>query len=83
MHESQRHIICELLDFVWDEAADVSEAGRVDMRLALTQDQLTAVSLSTLPFISNTMLKAVRNQSLISLSEILCQLDSSLDDKCG
>lgn len=48
LHESQRSILCDLLEFVWHKTTGTSEAGRVDMRMTLSKDQLTAVSLSGL-----------------------------------
>ena len=47
LHESQRKILCELLEFVWEDTATnyllVGDRDRVDMRLTLTSEQLVTV----------------------------------------
>lgn len=40
-HESQLEILCELLDFIWNNTD--TGAGRVDMRLNLNKDQVLAI----------------------------------------
>ena len=45
LHSSQMSILCELLDFVWNQTDTTSNSGRVDMRLTLTIEQLVEVSI--------------------------------------
>lgn len=45
LHSSQMSILCELLDFVWNQTDTTSNSGRVDMRLTLTNEQLVEVSI--------------------------------------
>ena len=45
LHESQLDLLCDLIDFMWAKTAALTDnAGRVDMRLTLTYDQLGRVS---------------------------------------
>ena len=43
LHESQLAILCEFLDFVWNETAVPGELDRVDLRTTMTGDQFAAV----------------------------------------
>ena len=45
LHSSQMDMLCELLDFMWNETDTTSNSGRVDMRLTLTVEQLVEVRL--------------------------------------
>ena len=45
LHSSQMSVLCELLDFMWNETDTTSNSGRVDMRLTLTIEQLIEVRL--------------------------------------
>ena len=45
LHESQLDLLCELIDFIWEKTALLTDnAERVDMRLTLTDNQLGRVS---------------------------------------
>ena len=48
LHSSQMELLCELLDFMWNETDTIGNSGRVDMRLTLTVEQLVEVRLSCL-----------------------------------
>ena len=43
LHESHRLFLCDLLDFVWSKTAS-KDPNRVDMRVAMTKEQLLSVS---------------------------------------
>lgn len=43
LHESHRRFLCDLLDFVWSKTAP-KDPNRVDMRVAMTKEQLLSVS---------------------------------------
>ena len=43
LHESHRNFLCDLLDFVWSKTAS-KDPNRVDMRVAMTKEQLLSVS---------------------------------------
>ena len=43
LHESQQHILCELLQFVWNKTAAAGDIDRVDLRITLSSEQLVAV----------------------------------------
>ena len=43
LHESHRRFLCDLLDFVWSKTAS-EDPNRVDMRVAMTKEQLLSVS---------------------------------------
>ena len=43
LHEPHRHLLCDLLDFVWSKTAS-EDPNRVDMRVAMTKEQLLSVS---------------------------------------
>ena len=42
LHESHRRFLCDLLDYVWSETAS-KDPNRVDMRVAMTEEQLLSV----------------------------------------
>ena len=44
LHESHRRFLCDLLDFVWSETESKDDPDRVDMRVAMTKEQLLSVS---------------------------------------
>ena len=44
LNEMQRNVLCNLLQFVWTETANAYGNDRVDMRLALTCEQIVSVS---------------------------------------
>ncbi|KAL7546001.1 hypothetical protein ACHAWF_009344 [Thalassiosira exigua] len=50
LHECQRELLCDLLDFMWNKTARPGDT-RIDMRLSMTLDQSLAVS--THPISSN------------------------------
>ncbi len=43
LHQSHRLFLCDLLDFVWSKTAS-EDPNRVDMRVAVTKEQLLSVS---------------------------------------
>ena len=43
LHEPHRRLLCDLLDFVWSKTAS-EDPNRVDMRVAMTKEQLLSVS---------------------------------------
>ena len=44
LHPLQQDVLCELLSFIWDKTKTTeNSADRVDIRLAMTKDQLVAV----------------------------------------
>ena len=43
LHKSQQHVLCELLQFVWNKTAAAGDIDRVDLRITLSSEQLVAV----------------------------------------
>jgi len=59
LHSSQMNVLCELLDFMWNETDTTSNSGRVDMRLTLTIEQLVEI-LATVDGSSDDKYKSTR-----------------------
>ena len=45
LHESQRRLLCDLLDFMWDWTATSSDNDRVDMRLIVPDKLMVKVGI--------------------------------------
>ena len=59
LHSSQMNVLCELLDFMWNETDTTSNSDRVDMRLTLTIEQLVEI-LATVDGSSDDKYKSTR-----------------------
>jgi len=57
LHEPHRRLLCDLLDFVWSKTAS-EDPNRVDMRVAMTKEQLLSILGSVDGEISNDAHKA-------------------------